>query len=76
MSLIQEIVLIFKNYDIKSEIIVASVRNPIHVIEAARLGADIATVPLKVILQMIKHPLTDRGIEAFMSDWEKSKIKL
>ncbi|MCB2295301.1 fructose-6-phosphate aldolase [Clostridium algoriphilum] len=76
MSLIGEIVQIFRNYDIKSEIIVASVRNPIHVIEAAKLGADIATVPLKVILQMIKHPLTDKGIETFMSDWEKSKIKL
>ncbi|HEY8804388.1 MAG TPA: fructose-6-phosphate aldolase [Clostridium sp.] len=76
MNLIEEIVQIFKNYDIKSKIIVASVRNPIHVIEAAKLGADIATVPLKVILQMIKHPLTDKGIETFMSDWEKSKIKL
>ena len=76
MNLIEEIVQIFRNYDIKSEIIVASVRNPIHVIEAAKLGADIATVPLNVILQMIKHPLTDKGIETFMSDWEKSKIKL
>ncbi len=76
MNLIEEIVQIFKNYAIKAEIIVASVRNPIHVIEAAKLGADIATVPLKVILQMIKHPLTDKGIETFMSDWEKSKIKL
>jgi len=76
MNLIEEIVQIFENYAIESEIIVASVRNPIHVIEAAKIGADIATVPLKVILQMIKHPLTDKGIEAFMSDWKKSEIKL
>mgnify|MGYP003377384222 CR=1 FL=1 len=60
----------------KLKYIVASVRNPIHVIQAARLGADIATVPFKVINQMMKHHLTDKGIEGFMKDWEGSSLKL
>ncbi|EIV99430.1 fructose-6-phosphate aldolase [Thermoanaerobacter siderophilus] len=76
MSLISQIVQIFKNYGIKTEIIVASVRNPVHVLEAAKLGADIATVPYKVIMQMVKHPLTDIGIEKFMKDWESAKMKI
>ena len=71
MQLIAEIVQIFKNYDIKTEIIVASVRHPMHVIEAAELGADIATIPFKVIKQLSKHPLTDIGIERFLEDWAK-----
>lgn len=70
MNLIEEIVDIFSLHDIKTEIIAASIRSSIHVIEAARLGADIATVPYKVILQMTKHPLTDAGIEKFLKDWE------
>lgn len=70
MNLIEEIVDIFSQHDIKTEIIAASIRSSIHVIEAARLGADIATVPYKVILQMTKHPLTDAGIEKFLKDWE------
>ena len=61
---------------IEAQIIVASVRNPIHVLQAARMGADIATVPLKVINQMIKHPLTDKGIDSFMKDWEGASLKL
>ena len=71
MQLIAEIVQIFRNYDIKTEIIVASVRHPMHVIEAAELGADIATIPFAVLDKMFNHPLTDKGIDAFMKDWEE-----
>lgn len=74
MELIDEIVEIFQLHDIKTEIIAASIRNPLHVIDAARAGADIATIPYKIILQMINHPLTDAGIEKFMHDWENQKI--
>jgi transaldolase len=70
MRLISDIVDIFKTHGIKTEIICASIRNPGHVTEAAKLGADIATVPYKVIMQMINHPLTDAGIEKFLKDWE------
>ncbi|WP_026486260.1 fructose-6-phosphate aldolase [Caldanaerobius polysaccharolyticus] len=76
MQLIQDIVEIFKNYDISTEIIVASVRHPIHVLKAAKLGAHIATVPYKVIMQMIKHPLTDAGIQRFKEDWKKANLKI
>lgn len=71
MELVRRISQIFINYGMETEIIVASVRNPIHVLEAAEAGADIATIPYKVLQQMIKHPLTDIGIEKFMKDWEK-----
>jgi transaldolase len=71
MELVRRISLIFTNYGMKTEIIVASVRNPIHVLEAAEAGADIATIPYKVLMQMVKHPLTDIGIQKFMADWEK-----
>jgi len=73
MQLIKEIMDIFSNYDIETEVIVASIRHPIHVIEAARLGADIATVPPDVIRKMTKHPLTDAGIQSFLNDWKKVK---
>ncbi|MCJ7696884.1 MAG: fructose-6-phosphate aldolase, partial [Thermoplasmata archaeon] len=73
MQLIEEIMDIFCNYDIETEVIVASIRHPIHVIEAARLGADIATVPPDVIRKMTKHPLTDAGIQSFLKDWAKVK---
>jgi transaldolase len=73
MQLIEEIMDIFCNYDIETEVIVASIRHPIHVIEAARLGADIATVPPEVIRKMAKHPLTDAGIQSFLNDWKKVK---
>ena len=73
MQLIEEIMDIFCNYDIETEVIVASIRHPIHVIEAARLGADIATVPPDVIRKMVKHPLTDAGIQSFLNDWKKVK---
>ena len=70
MSLIEEIVDIFNAQAIETEIIAASIRNPMHVTQAARLGCDIATVPMGVLLQMLKHPLTDNGIERFLKDWE------
>jgi transaldolase len=70
MILIEEIADIFEIHDIQTEIIAASIRNPIHVIDAARAGCDIATVPYKVIQQMLHHPLTDNGIERFLKDWE------
>jgi transaldolase len=71
MGVIEKIADIFNNYGFESEIIVASIRNPLHVLESALIGADIATIPFRVIEQIIKHPLTDIGIERFSSDWEK-----
>ena len=71
MDIIEQTVTIFDNYDYDAEIIVASIRNPVHVLEAAMLGADIATIPFKVINQLAKHPLTDIGLEKFLADWEK-----
>lgn len=71
MDLIRDIQIIFENYAFETEVIVASIRNPLHVLEAARIGADIATIPYSVIKQLIKHPLTDIGIEKFLKDWEK-----
>ena len=73
MQIVEEIVEIFTNYDIETEVIVASIRHPIHVIEAARLGADIATIPPGIIRKMVKHSLTDIGIKSFLKDWEKVK---
>ncbi len=71
MDLIADIMTIFRNYGLKSEVIVASVRSPMHVVDAARIGADIATIPYKVIAQLAKHPLTDIGMQQFLADWEK-----
>jgi len=71
MDLIREIKQIYSNYNFKTEIIVASVRNPLHVVDAAKIGADIATVPFAVIEQLIKHPLTDIGIQRFLEDYKK-----
>lgn len=71
MKLIREIKEIFYNYEIDTEIIVASVRHPMHVVEAALIGADICTMPFAVLEKLFKHPLTDRGIELFLKDWEK-----
>jgi len=70
MNLVKEIVDIFRNYEIDTEIIAASIRHPMHVIEAAKQGCHIATVPYKVILQLTKHPLTDKGIDQFLKDWD------
>lgn len=71
MDLIDQIVTIFDNYEFDTEIIVASIRNPVHVLEAALVGADISTIPFKVLEQLTKHPLTDLGIERFLADWKK-----
>jgi transaldolase len=71
MDLISDMMQIFENYMFATEIIVASIRNPLHVIEAAKIGAHIATIPFSVITQLTKHPLTDIGIEKFLKDWEK-----
>jgi transaldolase len=75
MDLVRDMATIFKNYDFKTEIIVASVRSPLHVVEAALTGAHIATIPFNVIEQLVKHPLTDLGIERFLADWEKVKSR-
>ena len=71
MNLIAEIVEIYSNYTWKTEVLAASIRHPIHIVEAARLGAHVATMPFKVLEQLIKHPLTDRGLEQFLADWRK-----
>ncbi len=71
MELVEQIATIYENYAYETEIIVASVRNPLHVLDAAMIGADIATIPFKVIRQLIKHPLTDIGLENFLADWKK-----
>jgi transaldolase len=73
MNLIREIVDIFDNFDFPTEILVASVRNPIHIVEAARMGADVVTCPAAVIEQSFKHPLTDIGLAKFLADWEKAQ---
>jgi transaldolase len=73
MELIREIVQIYSNYDFTTEVLVASTRNPIHIIEAARMGADICTCPPAVIDQLFNHPLTNIGLEKFLKDWEKSQ---
>ncbi len=71
MNIIADIVQIYENYGYETEILAASIRHPMHVLEAARLGADVATMPLKVIDQLLKHPLTDVGLERFLADWDK-----
>jgi transaldolase len=73
MNLVREIVDIFDNFEYTTEVLVASVRHPIHIVEAARMGADVVTVPAAVIEQSFKHPLTDIGLEKFLKDWEKSQ---
>ena len=73
MELVRQIVEIYTQYDFRTEILVASVRHPIHVVEAARMGADICTCPATIIEAMFKHPLTDIGLEKFLKDWEKAQ---
>lgn len=75
MNLVAEIQQIYRNYFFETEVIIASIRHPIHVLQAALMGADIATVPYDVLMKIIKHPLTDIGIEKFMSDWKKVEHK-
>ena len=71
MELIHQIVTIYRNYGFATEVLVASVRNPIHIVEAAMMGAHVATVPFAVLQQLVKHPLTDSGLTKFLADWEK-----
>ncbi len=71
MDLIKQIVQIYKNYDYKTEILVASIRHPLHLVDAAMMGAHVATMPFEVIEKLFKHPLTDLGLEKFLSDWKK-----
>lgn len=75
MAAVQQIIDIYSNYLFETEVIVASIRNPIHVLEAARMGADVATIPFKVIDQLTRHPLTDIGIQNFLKDWNKVEKK-
>lgn len=72
MQLIQDIVQIYGNYDFKTQVLAASIRHPMHIVDCALVGADVATIPFKVIQQLVKHPLTDKGLDAFMADWKKS----
>jgi len=72
MQLIQDIVQIYGNYDYKTQVLAASIRSPMHIVNCALAGADVATIPFKVIKQLVKHPLTDQGLDAFLSDWKKS----
>jgi transaldolase len=71
MQLIEQIIEIYSNYQFKTQVLVASVRHPIHVLRSALLGADVATIPYKVIEQLAQHPLTDKGLKQFLADWEK-----
>jgi transaldolase len=73
MDLVKEILIIFDNYGFETEVIVASIRHPRHVVDAALLGADIATIPFSVIAKLVKHPLTDSGMEKFLQDWGRVK---
>jgi transaldolase len=73
MQLVEQIAEIFANYSYGTEIIVASIRNPLHVLDAALAGADISTIPFSVLSKLAAHPLTDKGIQSFLSDWEKTK---
>jgi transaldolase len=73
MGLIAEILEIYSHYDFDTQVLVASVRHPIHVSQAAQMGAHVATMPFKVLQQMFKHPMTDNGIKGFLADWEKAK---
>jgi transaldolase len=76
MELISDIRMIYDNYDFSTEILVASVRNSIHVLEAAKIGADVMTAPAAVIRQLFKHPLTESGMAAFLKDWEATGQKI
>lgn len=75
LLLVEQLVEIYSNYAFDTEIIVASVRNPLHVLESALIGADIATIPFNVLAKLAAHPLTDKGIKAFLDDWEKTQKK-
>ena len=72
MQLIRDIIQIYDNYDFTTEVLAASIRHPMHIVDCALAGADVATIPYKVIQQLVKHPLTDKGLDAFLADWKKS----
>jgi len=76
MELVRQIVQIYNNYGYKTQVLAASIRHPLHVVDAALAGAHVATIPFKVLDMMFKHPLTDRGLEQFLKDWEKGKAAL
>ncbi len=75
MEVIAQILEIYQNYDFETEVLVASVRHPEHILNAARLGAHIATVPFKTLMQLSQHPLTDKGLKSFLEDWAKATKK-
>jgi transaldolase len=75
MDLIEDILQIYENYDFETEVLVASIRHPVHLLEAGKMGAHIATIPFKVMQQLCLHPLTDKGIKSFMDDWNKAQKK-
>ena len=72
MEMVRDIVQIFQNYDFATQVLVASIRSPVHFLEAAKMGADVATLPVAVVRQLLKHPLTDIGLEKFLADWHKA----
>ena len=72
MQLIGDIVQIYQNYDFDTQVLAASIRHPMHIVESALVGAHVATIPFKVIKQLVQHPLTDKGLESFLADWKKS----
>jgi len=76
MSVVEEILQIYRNYDIETQVLVASIRHPVHVVEAAKLGAHVGTMPADVLEKMVKHPLTDIGLKRFLDDWSKAGLKL
>src|SRR5215467_1132574 len=76
MKIIEEILSIYRNYDFPTQVLVASIRHPVHVVEAAKLGAHVATMPPDVLDKMLKHPLTDIGLKRFLDDWQKAGLKL
>ena len=76
MEIVEQILTIYDNYDFDTQVIVASIRNPVHVLEAAMMGAHVATIPYKVLKQLIAHPLTDIGIARFLADYEKIPKKI
>lgn len=75
MQLIRDIIQIYDNYNFETEVLAASIRHPMHIVDCALAGADVATIPYKILNQLVKHPLTDKGIDSFMSDWKKSGSK-
>jgi transaldolase len=72
MALISDIVQIYENYDYATQVLAASIRHPMHIVDAALVGADVCTIPFKTLAQLVKHPLTDKGLESFLNDWKKS----